>query len=156
MFVYSTDSWNKTNPLSPINVSDRTHPSLYRVHKSYKRNDWGGGSPRGPINWSPFLVYCGEVAGPGDKYGVRPPVTWNAKKSTLAVRKAALRKLYFQYLSHWLGYDRGDGFPLDFEPNGFTFDSNRNENYHHDYIPFNVKRIGSIVFSVWCLSAWWS
>ena len=32
-----------------------------------------------------------------------------------------LRKLYFHFLSHWMGYDRGDSFPFDFEPNGFSF-----------------------------------
>ena len=35
----------------------------------------------------------------------------------------ALRKLYFQFLSHWMGYDRGDSFPFDFKPNGNLFGS---------------------------------
>ena len=35
----------------------------------------------------------------------------------------ALRKLSFQFLSHWMGYDHGDSFPFDFEPNGFPFGS---------------------------------
>ena len=30
----------------------------------------------------------------------------------------ALRKLYFHFLSNWMGYDRGDSFSFDFEPNG--------------------------------------
>ena len=48
-----------------------------------------------------------------------------------------------------MGYDRGDGFPFDFEPNGIPFGSeNRKENCHHDHIPFNVKGNGNIVFSV--------
>ena len=47
-----------------------------------------------------------------------------------------------------MGYDRGDSFPFDFEPNGIPFGSNRKENYHHDHIPFNVKGNGNIVFSV--------
>ena len=34
-----------------------------------------------------------------------------------------LRKLYFHFLSHWMGYDRGDGFPFNFEPNGIPFGS---------------------------------
>ena len=47
-------------------------------------------------------------------------------------------------------YDRGDSFPLDFEPNGIPFGSeNRTENCHHDYIPSNVKGNGNIVFSVY-------
>ena len=32
-----------------------------------------------------------------------------------------LRKLYF--LSYWMGYDHGDSFPFDFEPNGIPFGS---------------------------------
>ena len=34
-----------------------------------------------------------------------------------------LRKLVFHFLSHWMGYDREDSFPFDFEPNGFPFGS---------------------------------
>ena len=48
-----------------------------------------------------------------------------------------------------MGYDRGDSFPFDFEPNGIPFGSqNRKENCHQDDIPFNVKENGNIVFSV--------
>ena len=36
----------------------------------------------------------------------------------------ALKKLVFYFLSNWMGYDRGDSFPLEFEPNGNPFDSN--------------------------------
>ena len=47
-----------------------------------------------------------------------------------------------------MGYDPGDSFPFDYEPNGIPFDSaNRKENCHHDHIPFNLK--GNIVFSVY-------
>ena len=52
-------------------------------------------------------------------------------------RNCTLRKLYFH--SHWMGYDRGDSFPFDFEPNGFPFGLNRKENCHHYHTPFNVK-----------------
>ena len=35
----------------------------------------------------------------------------------------------FNFISHWMGYDRGDSFPFDFEPNGDPFRSeNRKEN----------------------------
>ena len=48
-----------------------------------------------------------------------------------------------------MGYDRGDGFPSDFEQNGIPFGSeNRKENCHHDHIPLNVKGNGNRVFSV--------
>ena len=49
-----------------------------------------------------------------------------------------------------MGYGRDDSFSFDFEPNGIPFGSeNRKENCHHDHIPFNVKGIGNIVFSVY-------
>ena len=48
-----------------------------------------------------------------------------------------------------MGYDRGNSFPFDFKPNGTPFGSeNRNENFRHDYIPFNGKGNGIRVFSV--------
>jgi len=57
-----------------------------------------------------------------------------------------LRKLCFNFFSHWMGYDRGDSRPFDFEPNRIPFGSeNRKENCHHNHIPFNVKRNGNIV-----------
>ena len=47
-------------------------------------------------------------------------------------------------------YDRGDSFIFKFIPNGIPFGSeNRKENCHYDHIPFNVKRNGNIVFSVY-------
>ena len=47
-----------------------------------------------------------------------------------------------------MGYDRRNSFLIDFEPNGIPFGSeNREENCHHDHIPFNVKGNGYIVFS---------
>ena len=52
-----------------------------------------------------------------------------------------------------MGYDRGDSYPFDFKPNGISFGSeNWKESCHHDHIPFNVKRNGNIVFSVWTVS----
>ena len=48
-----------------------------------------------------------------------------------------------------MGYDHGDSFLLNFEPNGILFGSeNREENCHHDHLPFKVKGNGNIVFSV--------
>ena len=34
-----------------------------------------------------------------------------------------LRKLYFLFLSNWMGYVISDSFPFDFEPNGIPFGS---------------------------------
>ena len=47
-----------------------------------------------------------------------------------------------------MGYDHGDSFPFDFQPNGIQFGSNREENCHHDHIPFNLKGNRIRVFSV--------
>ena len=35
----------------------------------------------------------------------------------------ATQNSYFHFLSHWMGYDRGDSFPFDSEPNLFPFGS---------------------------------
>ena len=49
-----------------------------------------------------------------------------------------------------MGYDRGDSFPFNFEPNGILFGSKSKEKLcQHDHIPFNVKRNRNIVFSEW-------
>ena len=62
---------------------------------------------------------------------------------------STLRKLYFHFLSHWMGYDRGDNFPFNFlNPIEFHLVQNRKENCHHDHIPFTVKGNGNTVFSV--------
>ena len=48
-----------------------------------------------------------------------------------------------------MGYDRGDSFLFDFEPNLNPFGSKSKGNCHYDHIPFNVKGNGNIVFSVY-------
>ena len=49
-----------------------------------------------------------------------------------------------------MGYDRGDSFPFDLEPNGFPFGSkSKGKLSPRSYIPFNVKGNGNIVFSVY-------
>ena len=45
-----------------------------------------------------------------------------------------------------MGYDRGDSFLFDFEPNRIPFGS-KSKGYH-DHIPFSVKGNENIVFSV--------
>ena len=52
-----------------------------------------------------------------------------------------------------MGYDRGDSFPFDFEPNEIPFGSKSLVNCHHDHIPFNVKGNGNIVYSVHLVSS---
>ena len=47
-----------------------------------------------------------------------------------------------------MGYDFGDSFPFDFEPNGNPFRSeNWKENCHQNHIPCNMKGKGNTVFS---------
>ena len=48
-----------------------------------------------------------------------------------------------------MGYDRGDNFPFDSEPNGIHLVQNRKENCLHDHIPFNLKGNGMLVFSMY-------
>ena len=48
-----------------------------------------------------------------------------------------------------MGYDLGNNFPFDFEPDGTAFGSKSKGNCHHDHIPFNTKGNGNIVFSVY-------
>ena len=50
-----------------------------------------------------------------------------------------------------MGYDRGDSFPFDFEPNGITFGSKLKGKPSPDHIPFNLKGNGYIDFSVYCI-----
>ena len=57
-----------------------------------------------------------------------------------------LRKLHFQFFSHWIGYDSGDSF----------LSENRKENCHHGHIPFNLKGNGILVFSVYSENCRWS
>ena len=45
-----------------------------------------------------------------------------------------------------MGYNHGDNFPFDFEPNGISI---WRKNRQHDYIPFTVKGNGNIVLSVY-------
>ena len=59
------------------------------------------------------------------------------------------RKLYFIFLSHSMGYDRGDSFPFDFlNQMEFYLVQNRKENCLHDHIPLHLKGNGNIVFPV--------
>ena len=37
------------------------------------------------------------------------------------INPSQARKLDFHFLSYWMGYDRGDSFPFDFEPNEIPF-----------------------------------
>ena len=47
----------------------------------------------------------------------------NQTDSHLDIYLYTLRKLYFQFLSHWMGYDHGESFPFDFELNEIPFGS---------------------------------
>ena len=45
----------------------------------------------------------------------------NASRTAAGIVSPSLRKLVFHFLSNWMGYDRGDSFPFDFEPNENPF-----------------------------------
>ena len=57
-----------------------------------------------------------------------------------------IRKLVFHFHSNWIGYDRSDRFPFDFEPNQISIGSKKN--YYHDHIPFTVTGNENIVLWV--------
>ena len=68
----------------------------------------------------------------------------------------ALRKLCFHFLSQWIGYDRGDSFPFDFEPNGNPFGSKSNGKLssRSNTIQFERKSITSflsVAQEKWCM-----
>ena len=69
---------------------------------------------------------------------------------TIDTEAYTLRKLYFQFLSYRMGYDRVDSFPLDIEPNGIpsiiSYSISSYIEFHH--IPFYMKGNGNLVFSV--------
>ena len=62
--------------------------------------------------------------------------------------ESSLRKLYFYFLSNWMGYEFESNFGSILNRMEIHLDQNRKGNCHHDYIPFNLKAIGNIVFSV--------
>ena len=82
--------------------------------------------------------------------GISPELLWR-QLLLIGYRNSrdTLRKLFFHFLSQWMGYDRGDSFIFNFKPNGIHLVQNRKENCHHNYIPFIVKGNGKIVFSVY-------
>ena len=48
---------------------------------------------------------------------------------------STLKKLYFHLLSRYMGYDRGDSFPLNIlNQIQIHLVQNRKENCHHDYM----------------------
>ena len=59
----------------------------------------------------------------------------------LAQCTTTLRKQYFHFLSHWMGYDLGNRFPFDFEPNGIPADLKfkRKLSTRSNYIQFERK-----------------
>ena len=76
----------------------------------------------------------------------------------LACKWYTLRKLYFYFLSHWIGYDRGDRFPFDFEPNGNPFGSKSKGKLSPRSFPiqfdrkwkYNFLSVGAMVFFFFC------
>ena len=89
--------------------------------------------------------------------GISPAMamhTFNEKKRKKKTRVAcAQRKLYFHFLSHWMGYDRGDSFRLDFEPNGIPFGSKSKGNLSPRSYPIQCERKWDYSFlSVWVKS----
>ena len=51
-----------------------------------------------------------------------------------------VRKLVFHFLANWMGYGRGDSFPLDFKPNGNPFGSKSKGNLSPRSYPIQCER----------------
>ena len=62
---------------------------------------------------------------------------------------STLRELYFHFLSHLMGYDRGDSFPFDFEPNGILFVSKSKGKLSPRSYPIQCERKWNTSFSVY-------
>ena len=59
---------------------------------------------------------------------------------------SALRNFYFPFFSHWMGYDRGDSFIFDFEPNGIPFGSKSTGKLSPWSYPIQFERKGKYSF----------
>ena len=81
-----------------------------------------------------FPSYCTNILQSSRKFPGIPGITWGLDGiDGMPSSQFTLRKLVFYFLSNiWMGYDRGDSFPFDFEPNAIPFSSeNRKENCHN-------------------------
>ena len=72
-------------------------------------------------------------------YSISPSLNSNSLWRRENIRDA-LRKLYFHFLSYWMGYDRGDSFPFDSEPNGIPFGSKSKEKLSLRSYPIQYER----------------
>ena len=52
------------------------------------------------------------------------------------------------FLSNWMGYDRGDSFPIDFEPNRIAFGSKSKEKLSPRSYPIQFERKMKYSFSI--------
>ena len=59
-----------------------------------------------------------------------------------------LRKLYFHFLSNWMGYDRGDSFLFDFEPNGIPSGSKSKGIFENNF----CRNFSFFLLFFYCLS----
>ena len=55
-------------------------------------------------------------------------------------------KTIFHFLSYWNGYDRGDSFPSDFEPNGIPFGSKSKRKLPPRSYPIQCEKEGKYSF----------
>ena len=80
--------------------------------------------------------------------------SWHGTEISIAVQFVlhTLRKLYFHFLSHWMGYDRGDSFPFDFQPNGIPFGSKSKGKLSPRSYPIHCERKWKHSFSVCVIS----
>ena len=65
----------------------------------------------------------------------------------LSLWSSTLRKLYFHFLSNLMGYDCGDSFPFNFEPNGNPFGSKSKEKLLPRSYPIQFDRKKKDIFT---------
>ena len=92
-----------------MNMNNRCYKAVWKMYIFSITNNSKGEKTMNFINRHLFISWMNMLA--------------RSSGRDFNLMRYTLRKLYFQFLSHWMGYDRGAGFLFDFEPNGNPFGS---------------------------------
>ena len=113
-----------------ISVTDKTSPNK---SYQYQRTFFVSGYK------NDFFMYLNIKENFSYRCG-RKPIFWSNLFISVPFEVRTLRKLYFQLLSHLMGYDRGDNFPFDFESNGLPFGSKSKGKISPQSYPIQCER----------------
>ena len=100
------------------------------------------------LKWGHDLLMIG-VSKLSLKLNSRHILRLNCGQTARIYSIGTLRKLYFHFLSHWMGYDRGTVFLSILNQMEIYLVQNWKENCPHDHIPCNLKGNKITVFSVY-------